>query len=79
MATLQSRAVNKLRCFIVFSAVPAMDFDSLYSDYNFDDQDFYAAVSPHNNDSRNKMVSLKLLFVISNISLNNSFVSSNRC
>lgn len=36
-----------------------MDFDSLYSDYNLDDQDFYAAVSPHNNDSRNKMVSLK--------------------
>lgn len=46
-------------CLIVFSAVPAMDFDSLYSDYNLDDQDFYAAVSPHNNDSRNKMVSLK--------------------
>lgn len=36
-----------------------MDFDSLYSDYNLDDQDFYAAVSPHNNDSRKKMVSLK--------------------
>lgn len=43
----------------MFSAVPAMDFDSLYSDYNLDDQDFYAAVSPNNNDSRNKMVSLK--------------------
>lgn len=43
----------------MFSGVPAMDFDSLYSDYNLDDQDFYAAVSPHNNDSRKKMVSLK--------------------
>jgi hypothetical protein len=32
-----------------------MDLDSLYSDY---DQDFYAAVSPHKNDARNKMVSL---------------------
>jgi hypothetical protein len=57
--SVQTGPFNELRCLIVFSAVPAMDFDSLYSDYNLDDQDFYAAVSPHNNDSRNKMVSLK--------------------
>jgi hypothetical protein len=40
----------------VFSAVPAMDLDSLYSDYSLDEQDFYAAASPH-KDSRNNMVS----------------------
>jgi hypothetical protein len=43
---------------ILFLAVPAMDLDSLYSDY---DQDFYAAASPHKNDSRDKMVSLEVV------------------
>ncbi|XP_069681737.1 protein C-ets-1 isoform X3 [Periplaneta americana] len=33
-------------------AVPAMDLDSLYSDYSLDEQDFYAATSPHKDDAR---------------------------
>jgi hypothetical protein len=36
-----------MKCSIVFSAVPAMDLDSLYSDYSLEEQDFYAAASPH--------------------------------
>lgn len=78
-ATLPTRAVNELRCLIVLSAVPAMDFDSLYSDYNLDDQDFYAAVSPHNNDSRNKVVSLKTAVCKLENSLKIVSVCSKRC
>jgi len=56
-----------------------MDFDSLYSDYNLDDQDFYAAVSPHNNDSRNKVVSLKTAVCKLENSLKIVSVCSKRC
>jgi hypothetical protein len=35
-----------------------MDLESLYSDYSFEDQDFYAAASPHKNFSSGNLVSL---------------------
>jgi hypothetical protein len=44
---------------VIFSAVPAMDLDSLYSDYSLEDQDFYAAASPHKNFSSDSLVSLE--------------------